>query len=100
VKPVQTAASTKASHILDRIEGFGRFLANPDKFLHRLHLLVPPAQVTPTNGFPYKFRDGSLPASRTSMKGRPEVIVKVKLCAPHDVYRTSPLVCPDDAPKG
>lgn len=96
MKPVQASASTKTSHILERIERFGTILANSDEFPHRLHLLVPPAQVTFPNGFPHKFRDGRLPASRASMKGRPEVIVKVKLRAPHDVYYTSSSVRPAD----
>ncbi len=89
MKAVQAAASAKASNILHRIEGFGAFLANPDEFLHRLHLLVPPGKVTLTKGFPYQFRDGSSSTPCASVKGIPEMIVEVQLRSPHNVYYTS-----------
>jgi hypothetical protein len=89
VKPVEPVTSTEASNILDGFDGFGAFLANPDEFLHRLPPLVPAAEVTFTNGFPDEFRDSGLPAAGPSVKGIPEMIVEVKLRAPHDVYYTS-----------
>lgn len=89
MKPVQTVASAETLNILHRTEGYGAFLANPDEFLHRLHLLVPPAEVTLPNGFPHQFRDGSLSTPCTSVKGIPEVFVKVQLRTPHNVYCTS-----------
>ena len=90
MKAVQAVASTKASNILHRIERFGAFLANPDEFLHRLHLLVPPGKVTLTKGFPNEFRDGSSSTPCASVKGVPQMIVEVQLGSPHNVYYTSP----------
>ena len=90
MKAVQAAASAKASNILHRIAGFGAFLANPNEFLHRLHLLVPLGKVTLTKGFPHEFRDGSSSTPRASVKSIPEMIVEVQLRSPHDVYYTSP----------
>jgi hypothetical protein len=89
VKPVQAVASAKTLNILHRTEGCGAFFANPDEFLHRLHLLIPPAEVTLPNGFPHEFRDGSLLTPCASVKGIPKVFVKVQLRSPHDVYCTS-----------
>jgi hypothetical protein len=89
MKPLQTVASAQTLNILHRIDGLGAFLANPDEFLHRLHLLVPPAEVTLPNGFPHEFRDGGLSTPCASVKGIPEMVVEVQLRSPHDVYYTS-----------
>jgi hypothetical protein len=89
VKPVQTVASAKILNILHRIESAGAFLANPDEFPHRLHLLVPSAEVTLANGLPHEFRDGSSLTRCARVKSVPEIVVKVQLRPPHDVYYTS-----------
>jgi hypothetical protein len=89
VKPVKTVASAKTLHIFHRIGSAGAFLANPDEFPHRLHLLVPPAEVTLANGLPHEFGDGSSLTRRARVKSVPEVVVKVQLRPPHDVYYTS-----------
>ena len=89
MKPVQTFTPAKASNILNGIDGFGGSLANSDESLHRLHLLLLLSEVTLTNCFPHEFRDGSLSTPCSSVKGIPEMIVKVQLRPPHDVYYTS-----------
>jgi len=77
VEPVQAIALPKASNILDRIEGFGAFLANSDEFPHSFRLLVALAEVTLANRLPDEFRDGSLSTPRLSVKGAPETIIQV-----------------------
>lgn len=86
----QTAAAPKLPDIFDRIAELSPSLADSDKVLHRSHPLVLSTEVTLANGFPYEFRDGGLRASRTGMQRIPEMIVKVQLRSPHDVYYTSP----------
>jgi len=85
---VQTATPAKTSNILHRIKGFGALLANPDEFLHGFYPLVPPAETTFTNGFRHEFGDGSVSTPGASVQGIPEVIVKVQLRSPHNVYCT------------
>jgi hypothetical protein len=85
VKPVQTVTTAKILNKLHRIEGFGALLANPDELLHGFHPLVPAAQVTLPDGIPHEFRDGGLSTPCPSVKGIPEVIVKVQLRPPHNV---------------
>jgi hypothetical protein len=84
VKAVQAAASAKASNILHRIEGRA-FLANPDEFLHGLHLLVPPGKVSLTKGFPHQFREGSFSSPSARVKSVPEIVIEVQLRSPHNV---------------
>jgi len=89
VEPIQPVASPKLSDILRTVEDCGTSPANADEFLHRLNPLIPPAEVTLANGFAHEFRDGGFLTPGASVKGMPELIVKVQLCSPHDVYCTS-----------
>jgi hypothetical protein len=75
VKPVQTVTSAKTANVLNRIEGFGALLANPDEFLHRLHLLVPAAEIALANGLTHEFRNCSLLTACAGVKRIPEVII-------------------------
>jgi hypothetical protein len=89
VDALKTTAAAKIPDIFERAGWLGPSLADSDKVLHRIHPLVLSTEVTLANGFPYKFRDSRFPASRPGVQGGPEVIVKVQLSSPHDVYHTS-----------
>jgi hypothetical protein len=86
----QTATAAKTPDVLDRVGGFSPPLADSDKLLHRIHPLVLSTEVTLANSFPYELRDGGLRASRAGVQRIPQMIVKVQLRSPHDVYYTSP----------
>ena len=89
MKAFQTTTAPKSPDIFDRVARLGLSLADSDKVLHRLHSLVPATEVTFANGFPHEFRDSGFRASRPGVQRIPEVIVKVQLRSPHDVYDTS-----------
>ena len=93
VKPFQTVTPAKTPDIIYRInyriDGLRCLLANSDECLHGFHPLLAPAQVAFADRFPHEFRNGGLSAAGASVKGAPEVVVKIKLGSPHDVYSSS-----------
>jgi hypothetical protein len=90
MEAVQPAAAAETSNILHTVRQIGTSLSNANELLHRLSLLIPPAEVTLASGFPHQFRDGSLLTPGAGVKGIPELLIEVELCSPHDVYYTSP----------
>lgn len=90
MEAVQPIASPKAAHVIDRVGGLSAFAANADELLHRFGPLVARAQITLAYGFPNQRGHGSFMASRLCVKGSPEVVLKIQLGSPHDVYYTSP----------
>jgi hypothetical protein len=77
--------AAKAAHVLYRLDWFRTLLTDTNELLHSFHLLILVAQITFAHGFPHQFWGRGFSAARTSVKRIPEMIVKIKLCSPHDV---------------